>query len=108
MPADSIEELLKSDHDALAERFERDRFADRLLFRLGARHRARLGVVCFAGGLGAAFAASQFMGVVEMIAPSLAQSAPEIAIAAQASQVLAAVLLAGALAMTALVVRQEA
>ncbi len=108
MPADSIEALLKSDHDALAERYERDRFADRLLFRLGARHRARLGVVCFAGGLGAAFAASQFMSVVHSIAPSLAQSTPDIAATGQIPQAFAVVLLAGALAMTALVVRQDA
>jgi hypothetical protein len=108
MPSDSLEILLKSDFDALADKFERDRFASHLLFKLGARQRARLGIVAFAGGLGAAFAASQFMGVVNSIAPSLVQSAPELAAAGQTPQFLATLMLAGALAMTALVVRQDA
>ncbi|GJL92012.1 hypothetical protein [Hyphococcus sp.] len=108
MPSDSIEELLKSDFDALAKQLDRDRFAQRLLFKLGARQRARLGIVAFAGGLGAAFAASQFMGVVNSIAPSLVQSAPELATSGQTPQMLATFLLAGALAMTALVMRQDA
>ncbi len=107
MPSDAIEDLLKTDFDALADKLDRDRFADRLLFKLGARQRARLGVVAFAGGLGAAFAASQFVEVVNSIAPSLAASAPELG-AGQTPQFLATLLLAGALAMTALVVRQDA
>ena len=108
MPSDSTETLLKSDFDTLADKFERDRFADRLLFKLGARRRARLGIVAFAGGLGAAFAASQFMGVVNSITPSLVQSAPEFAAVGQTPQLLATFMLAGALAMTALVLRQDA
>jgi hypothetical protein len=108
MPSDSIETLLKSDFDTLTDKFERDRFADRLLFKLGARQRARLGIVAFAGGLGAAFAASQFTGVVNSIAPSLLQSAPELAATGQTPQLLATFMLAGALAMTALVLRQDA
>lgn len=108
MPSDSIENFLKADFDALADELECDRFAQRLLFKLGARQRARLGIVAFAGGLGAAFAASQFVGVVNSIAPSLMQSAPEFAAPGQTSQLVATLMLASALVVTALVLRQDA
>lgn len=107
MPADEIEELLKNDFQALEARFERDRFAERLLFKLGAKRRARLGVVAFAGGLGAAFAASQFMSVAAALAPALAETSPEMAAAGLSPHFLAVLMLAGALAATALVLRQD-
>ena len=111
MPSESIEDLLKTDFDALAGQFEQDRFAQRLLFKLGAKRRARIGAVAFAGGLGAAFAASQFSSVVSSLAPSLTlglnETAPGIAAAGVSPHVLAAFVLAGALAATTLVLRQD-
>ena len=107
MPSDAIENILKDDFDTLADRLERDRFAARLLFKLGAKRRARLGVVAFSGGLGAAFAASQFTSVVSALAPALNDAAPEMAATGLSPQILAAFMLAGALAATALVLRQD-
>ncbi|WP_428409730.1 hypothetical protein [Hyphococcus sp.] len=107
MSSDEIEDLLKTDFDALAARLERDRFAERILFKLGAKRRARLGIVAFAGGLGAAFAASQFMSVATAIAPALSETAPEMAAAGLSPHLLAVFMLAGALAATALVLRQD-
>ncbi|MAW79331.1 MAG: hypothetical protein CMI63_03775 [Parvularcula sp.] len=111
MPSDHIADLLKDDFDELTRARECDRFAERLLYKLGAKRRARLGVVTFAGGLGAAFAASQFTSVVSALAPALAESAPEmapeLAMAGVSPQFLAILMLAGALAATALVLRQD-
>lgn len=107
MPSDAIEDLLKADSDALTDRFERDRFTARILFKLGAKRRARLGVVGFAGGIGAAFAASQFMSVVSALAPALGEAAPDMAATGFSPQLLAVMMLAGALAATALVLRQD-
>lgn len=107
MPSDQIEDLLKADFDAAAEKFERDRFAARMLFKLGARRRARLGVVALAGGFGAAFAASQFMEVVTSLAPALGQTAPDIAAAGFTPHLFATLILGGALATTALVLRHD-
>lgn len=107
MPSDAIEDMLKADFDVLTDRFERDRFAARLLFKLGAKRRARLGIVAFAGGVGAAFAASQFTSVVSTLAPALGDAAPDIAATGLSPQILAAFMLAGALAATALVLRQD-
>jgi hypothetical protein len=107
MSGEPIEALLEADFNALADRLEKDRFAEHVLFRLGARRRARIGVVAFAGGLGAAFAASQFTDVVSLVAPALAQSAPDLAAAGLMSQLLTTLLFAGALTATALVLRRE-
>lgn len=107
MSAEDIERLLERDFGELAQRFEKDRFAARMLFRLGARRRARLGAVAFAGGLGAAFAASQFTDIVSLAAQSLARSAPDAAAAGMTSHLLATLLFAGALTATAFVLRQE-
>ncbi|WP_375203916.1 hypothetical protein [Hyphococcus sp.] len=107
MSSDPVEDILKSDFDALADRLTRDRFAERILFKLGARQRARLGVVAFAGGIGAAFAASQFTGFVSALAPALGNAAPEMASAGLSPHLLAALMLAGALTATALVLRQD-
>lgn len=107
MSSDPIETALKADLEALADRFERDRFAERMLFKLGAQRRARLGVVAFAGGLGAAFAASQFTGVVSALARTLGAATPEIAMSGLSPQFLAAFMIAGALLATTLVLRQD-
>lgn len=109
MQSDDLQDLLKNDFDALADGFEKDRFAERVLFKLTAKSRARQGIVFFAGGLGAAFAATQFSGVVETMSLQFAETSlnanPAIG---GISQVAATLLLAGALAATALVLRNEA
>ena len=108
MLSDDIEKLLKSDFDDLTERLEKDRFAARILFKLSAKRRMRLGVVALASGLGAAFAASQFMGVVRSLAPSFAPSLPEGAVLGMAApQIIATLMLGSALIATLLVLRQE-
>jgi len=108
MSSDPIENALKADFEALTDRLERDRFAERMLFKLGAQRRARLGVVAFAGGLGAAFAASQFTGVVSALARTLGAAAtPELTNAGLSPYFLAAFMLGGALVATTLVLRQD-
>lgn len=107
MPSDAIEDLLKSDFDDLTAQLENDRFAGRMLFKLGAQRRARLGIIAFAGGIGAAFAASQFSDVVSTITAPLNLAAPELA-AGLTSQLFATLTLAGVLVATALVLRQDA
>ncbi len=107
--ADNLSDLLKNDFDGLTARYEQDRFAERVLFKLTAKSRARQGVVFFAGGLGAAFAASQFTGVVDMISVYVAETSPNAnVLVGDVSQFVATLLLAGALAATAMVLRQEA
>ena len=66
-------------------------------------------MVFFAGGLGAAFAATQFSGVVKTMSVHFAET-PMGAVPAMGdiSQIAATLLLAGALAATALVLRNEA
>lgn len=108
MPSDDLQELLSKDFDALASKLEKDRFSERTLFKLNSRSRARQGVVFFAGGLGAAFAASQFSGVVGALSVYMTEtSLGENAANSDVIQIAATLLLAGALAATALVVRQE-
>jgi hypothetical protein len=109
MPSDEIETLLRADFDAVAGRLENDRFVKRLQFRLAARNRARLGVIGLAGGLGAAFAASQFAGLGRLATPYLAEVLPSYAVGIDtATQLSAAVVLAAAVIATALVLRQDA
>ena len=108
MPSEPLLDLLRQDFDSLAARLERDRFPDRVLFKLSAKSRARQGVVFFAGGLGAAFAVSQFTGVVDALSVHLADTSISAnPVMVDISQVAATILLAGALAATALVLRQE-
>ena len=107
MPSDNVEDLLKSDFDALTQALDRDRFAERLLFRLSARRRARLGCVALACGLGAAFAASQFSSVVAALSGAFAAGTPQMAAAGFSPQLLAALMLSGALVATAFVLRQD-
>ncbi len=109
MPSDDIEMLLRSDFDELADRLESDRFVKRLQFKLTARNRARLGVIGLAGGLGAAFAASQFVGLGHLAAPYMTDAMPAYAGGVDtATQLTAAVILAAAVIATALVLRQDA
>ncbi|NOX83216.1 MAG: hypothetical protein GXP06_09580 [Alphaproteobacteria bacterium] len=108
MPSDNIEMLLQADFDDLAGRLENDRFEKRLQFRLAARSRARLGVIGLAGGLGAAFAASQFADLGRLAAPYLAKALPSYTVSIDtATQLSAAVVLAAAVITTALVLRQD-
>lgn len=107
MPSEAIGDLLKSDFDALTGAIERDRFAERLLFRLTARRRARLGCMAIACGVGAAFAASQFSSVVATLSGAFSAGAPQMAAAGFSPQLLAALMLSGALAATAFVLRQD-
>jgi len=109
MPSDSVEDLLKNDFDGLAEGLEKDRFAEQVLFKLTAKSRMRQGIVFFAGGLGAAFAASQFSGVVDAFSLQLAETSLNASPAfGELSHIAATLLLAGALAATVLVLRHEA
>ncbi len=108
MQSEDIQDLLKNDFEALSARLETDRFTQRLSYRLEKKRRARIGVIAFAGGLGAAFAATQFAGVVNNIAPHIADTAPDVLSAGAAPHILATLVLACAIAVTALVVRQEA
>ncbi len=108
MPSDDIEILLQADFDDLARRLEHDRFEKRLLLRLTARSRARLGVIGLAGGLGAAFSASQFADLGRLAAPYLAEVLPSYTVSVDtATQLSAAVVLAAAVITTALVLRQD-
>lgn len=107
MPSDEIATLLKQDNDDLTARLENDAFQRRLMFKLGARQRARLGVVGLAGGLGAAFAASQFSSLGELLATYLGETSP--ALTSQATVQIAGAALLGACAiLTALVLRKDA
>ncbi len=109
MPSDNIETLLRADFDDLAGRLENDRFVKRVQFKLTARNRARLGVIGLAGGLGAAFAASQFSDLGRLAAPYLAEALPSYSGGVDAAtQLSAAVVLAAAVIVTALVLRQDA
>lgn len=108
MPSDDITELLQQDFDDLSSRLERDGFERRLLFRLGAKRRARLGVIGLAGGLGAAFAASQFANLGGLLAPYLADASPSLMTSEATAQIAGSMLLAMGALMTALVLRRDA
>ena len=108
MPSDEIENLLRNDFDALADRLEHDRFSARLLFRLKTKERARLGVIAFAGGLGAAFAAAQFTGVAELIAPYFNQLPTTASGDDGIAQLASLMILAAAVATTTLILRRDA
>lgn len=107
MPSDDIETMLRADFEDLSAGFENDRFTEKLLYRLGVRRRARMGVIGLAGAFGAGLAASQFANVVGAIAPSLAASAPAGPAFDLSTQLAATLILAGALAATAMVLRQD-
>jgi|GEM_PF-1545338 len=108
MPSDDIETLLQHDFNALADRLENDRFEQRLLFRLKAKERARLGVIALAGGIGAAFAAAQFASLGRFVAPYLASASPDLLASDMPTQIAGSLLLAAAVIATALVLRQDA
>jgi len=108
MPSDDIERLLKDDFAELSHRLEKDGFERRMLFKLGSRRRARLGIIAFAGGLGAAFAASQFTDIARVLAPYLPETTTVAAAPDMMTQIASTLLFATAALATALVLRQEA
>ena len=74
-----IENLLADDFARLVRRFNSDEFTSSLLARLKGADRLRVIGVGAAGGVGAAFAASQFAAVTELFArtaPAAAMAAP--------------------------------
>ncbi len=107
MSTDEIANLLKQDFDALSAKLERDGFERRLLFKLGARDRARLGIVGIAGGLGAALAASQFANLGNLLAPYLSDGASPLVASSTMIQIVGAMVLGACTLATALVLRRE-
>lgn len=108
MPTDEITNMLKQDFDALSNELESDGFERRLLFKLGARDRARMGIVGIAGGLGAALAASQFANLGSLLAPYLANSGSPLVANNATIQIAGAVVLGACTLATALVLRRDA
>ena len=108
MPTDDIATLLKQDFDALSSKLESDGFERRLMFKLGARDRARLGVIGIAGGLGAALAASQFANLGNLLAPYLANSGSSLVASNTTIQIAGAMILGACTLTTALVLRRDA
>lgn len=102
MQDDTITRMLRDDFDAEADRLEKDRFAERVLFSLGARRRRRHGALIAAGGAGALIAASQFKNAVQSLAPSIADQAY-----GDVSQILMILMIGGVMAASAFVLRQE-
>lgn len=102
MSVDDIERMLKDDFDDHARRLENDRFAERLLFKFRAKRQRRHGVIIGVGIVGALIAASQFMNVVQSITPSVAENANS-----GAYQIVTILIMASALAASAMVLRQE-
>ena len=102
MQDDTITRMLRDDFDAEADRLEKDRFAERVLSGLGARRRRRHGAITAAGGAGALIAASQFKNAVHSLAPSVASEAH-----GDVYHVLMMLMIGGAMAASAFVLRQE-
>ena len=71
MSEQNLEQLLRNDFDAVTAAYEKDGFERKLLFKLEAKQRARMGVIAFAGGIGAALAASQFNGLFDLLVTQL-------------------------------------
>ena len=71
MPEQDVIDLLKKDFETLSEEYEQDHFAQRIQYKLFARQRARMGVIGFAGGIGAALAASQMPTIVATVTPAV-------------------------------------
>lgn len=107
MPSDDIETLLARDFERMVELNEQDAFLRKLTFRLHVKNRARLGVVTFAGGLGAAFAASQFGDIVGLMAPVIPDTASGLLSSGLLTQVAGAMVVGLAVLTTALVMRNE-
>ncbi len=82
-----IENLLADDFARLVQRFNADEFTATLLARLKGANRLRVIGVGAAGGVGAAFAASQFSAVTDLFA----RAAPTAAMALQGDGALSAI-----------------
>ncbi len=108
MPTDDITNLLKQDFDALLVDLEDDGFERRLLFKIGSRDRARMGIVGIAGGLGAALAASQFASLGNLLTPYLTNSASPLVANNTTIQIAGAMVLGACTIATALVLRKDA
>ncbi len=108
MPTDDITTLLKQDYDTLSAKLESDGFERKLLFKIGSRDRARMGIVGIAGGLGAALAASQFANVGSLLAPYLADSASPLLANDVTIQIAGAMVLGACTIATAMVLRRDA
>ncbi len=108
MPTDDVTALLKQDFDALSGKLEHDGFERRLLFKIGSRDRARMGIVGIAGGLGAALAASQFANLGNLLTPYLTNSASPLVANDATIQIAGAMVLGACAIATALVLRRDA
>ena len=106
MPEQDVIDLLKKDFETLSEEYEQDHFAQRIQYKLFARQRARMGVIGFAGGIGAALAASQMPTIVATVTPAVINE-PAMTNSLFDPQLLATALLATLLFVTVLIVRQE-
>ncbi|MEZ5895084.1 MAG: hypothetical protein R3C51_01670 [Parvularculaceae bacterium] len=82
-----IENLLTDDFARLLRRFNNDEFTTKLLARLKSADRLRVVGVGAAGGVGAAFAASQFGAVADLFA----RTAPKAAMALKPDSAFAAI-----------------
>ena len=108
MSTDEITTLLKQDFDTLSGNLESDGFERRLLFKIGSRDRARMGIVGIAGGLGAALAASQFANLGNLLAPYFTDSASPLVANNVTIQIAGAMVLGACTIATALVLRKDA
>jgi len=108
MPTEEITTLLQQDFDKLSAQLERDSFQRRLMFKLGARDRARLGIVGLAGGVGAALAASQFANLGKLLSPYVTESSPTLLASEATMQITGAMVIGACAIATALVLRRDA
>lgn len=104
MQDDDVSKLLKNDFENLSAKFEKDEFARRILYKLHKKQRARLGVIAFTAGIGAAFAASQVPAMIASLTPAVSTETQQ---AWLNPQLLATMMLAALLCATAFLLRQE-
>lgn len=107
MQDDRLTALLAADIDKTAASFEQDGFADKVLTRIRGKQRGRAGILIAAGAVGAALAAAQFqqlLGVATSHAVNIGVQNTYITIS---PTILASAVIACALLVTVLVVRQE-
>lgn len=107
MQSDDIAKLIQDDFEETLTRYENDAFADRVLFKLESKRRARLGVIALSGGLGAAFAASQFSEYLQLVTAELSDAASQTPASAAPFELVALIILAGAMASVVAIMRQD-
>lgn len=105
MHDDALTAMLSNDFEDLAATLERDRVAKKIIFRVGARQRARQGVIVGASCLGGIVAASQFSDVASAFAASVSDAGGASLYASP--QFIATLVVAAALTATAFVMRRE-